>query len=123
VVKQKKQVQEKRKAPRAQIRARVDFEVRSKDTFLFEYTTDMSRDGIFLSTRNPLPVGARIQMKFQAPQGGRVIEVEGKVVWINPYRPGGENINPGMGIQFLNLSEEDKEAITKLVRKKAVLAD
>jgi len=123
MTKDKQSHSEKRAAPRAEIRMRVDYELKSKDTFLFEYTTNMSRDGIFLSTKNPLQPGTKIHMRFAIPEVKQVIEVEGKVSWINPYRPGGKNLNPGMGVQFLNLKEKDKQIITNYIKRKALLQD
>ena len=116
-------MKECRKYPRAHIKARVDYEIESEDTFLFEYTTNMSRDGIFLQTRKPLEPATMLNLRFNLPDSDRAIQVQGKVIWINEYRPEGENLNPGMGIQFLDLNEEDKERITRLVRKKAYLSD
>ena len=116
---------ERRRSPRANVRTKVevDYQIDSEDTFLFEYITDISRDGIFLQTRTPLEIGTQLVLKFDLPDEGRSIHAVGKVIWINPYRPKGENLNPGMGIEFLNLSNEDKEAIGRLVGKKAYLTD
>ena len=119
----RKKGEEKRKSPRVGFKVRVDYEIESEDTFLFEYTTNMSRDGIFLQTKSPLEPGTVLSMRFGVPESDRIIEVHGKVVWINEFRPEGENLNPGMGIQFLDLNEDDKEVITRLVKKKAYLAD
>jgi type IV pilus assembly protein PilZ len=38
------------------------------------------------------------------------------VQWINPVRPLGENLNPGMGIRFLSLKPEERERIVEAVR-------
>jgi type IV pilus assembly protein PilZ len=115
---------DQRRDARVPLKARVDFELTSEDTFLFEYTSNVSRGGIFLSTRNPLPVGAVLTVKFALPEAGsRLIAVRGRVIWINEYKPGGRNLNPGMGIEFIDLSEENKEAISRLVRRKALLIE
>ena len=43
--------------------------------------------------------------------------VEGEVIWINPYRPGDTNhVDPGMGVRFIGLTDEDRERLVKLVR-------
>lgn len=112
-----------RKDVRTPLQARVDYEIESEDSFLFEYMTNLSRGGIFLSTRNPLAEGTVTKLRFSLPEESRVIEVTGKVTWINPYRPDGDNPNPGMGIEFIDLAEKDKDAITRIVRKKAILPD
>jgi len=115
---------EKRRHERIALKARVDYELLSEDTFLFEYTSNVSRGGIFLSTRNPLPIGTAIHLRFSLPPPeSRDIKVNGKVAWINEYKPGKVNLNPGMGVEFVNLSERDNEAITGLVKRKALLTD
>jgi len=120
----KTSLREKRLHDRIALKARVDYELLSEDTFLFEYTSNLSRGGIFLATRNPLPIGTQIHLRFTLPAPeNRTIKVTGQVAWVNEYKPGKVNLNPGMGIEFVNLSEKDNEAITRLVKRKALLTD
>jgi type IV pilus assembly protein PilZ len=115
---------EKRRHARAPLRARVDFELVSDETFLFEYASNLSRGGIFLATHNPLPVGTKLVLRFALPdEPSRTIRVAGRVTWVNPYVQGGKNLNPGMGIEFVDLSHEDQEAISRIVRRIAVLTE
>jgi type IV pilus assembly protein PilZ len=48
-------------------------------------------------------------------------EVRGCVTWINPVREHGENLNPGMGIRFEDLTPEARERVVELVRTIAYL--
>jgi type IV pilus assembly protein PilZ len=105
-------------------RVLVDLEVdyRSDDTFLFAYITDISQMGIFVRTVTPEPPGTRLNLRF-CPPGYGALEVEGVVIWINPYRPGDrENLNPGMGVQFVDLTREQREHLKQLVRTFAYLS-
>src|SRR5262245_36201503 len=117
-----------RRAPierRVHERVLVDIEVdyRADDTFLFAYITDISAMGIFVRTNNPEPPGTHLNLRF-TPPGGDPLEFEGEVIWINPLRPGDyENRNPGMGIQFVELTPEQRERILMLVRTFAYLDD
>lgn len=102
----------------------VDLEVdyKCEDTYLFAYITDMSAMGIFIRTNNPEGVGTRLNLRFVPPGGTRPLALEGEVQWINPYRPGDfTNISPGMGVEFVNLSTQDKYDLMELVRKIAYL--
>jgi type IV pilus assembly protein PilZ len=45
------------------------------------------------------------------------------VVWINPYKEGEKNINPGMGVKFIDLTPELRERLIEIVRKIAYLKD
>lgn len=113
---------DRRLAPRILIDMEVDYEC--EDTYLFAYITDMSELGIFVRTNNPEPMGTRLHMRFTLPSDQRPLAVEGEVTWVNPYRPGDlNNINPGMGIRFVELSERDENRVVRLVRTIAYLDD
>lgn len=92
----------------------------SGDTFLFSYIQNISEMGIFIRSDNPLPVGTSLELKF-APDGQAPIELLGDVTWINPYRPFGDNLNPGMGVRFRELDPDMRERIVELVRTVAYL--
>lgn len=110
---------------RVHTRVTVDIEVdyKSADNFLFAYITDISAMGIFVRTVTPEPPGTRLNLRF-CPPGLGVLECEGVVIWINPYRPGDrENINPGMGIRFVDLDYGQRDRLRQLVRTFAYLSD
>jgi type IV pilus assembly protein PilZ len=102
----------------------VDLEVdyRCEDTFLFAYITDISAMGIFIQTKSPEKPGTRLNLRFSTPTGER-LELEGEVIWVNPYRPEAKAGNPGMGIQFVELTAKQRDRLTQLVRTFAYLDD
>lgn len=89
-------------------------------TFLFAYIENISQMGIFIRSDDPLPVGTRIRVRF-APNGYHRLELDGEVVWINAIRCDGSHINPGMGVRFLALTPELREAVVDVVRTVAYL--
>jgi type IV pilus assembly protein PilZ len=99
----------------------LEVDYRSDDTFLFAYITDMSAMGIFIQTITPKPPGTLLNLRFRTRDGGR-IDVQGRVIWINQPR-GADSINPGMGVQFVDLSAKEREQIMGLVRTFAYLSD
>jgi type IV pilus assembly protein PilZ len=102
----------------------IDLEVdyQCEETFLFAYITDMSALGIFIRTNNPEPPGTHLNLRFTLPGDEKPLELEGEVIWINAYRPGSfESINPGMGVQFIDVDHELKDRLLALVRKIAYL--
>jgi type IV pilus assembly protein PilZ len=106
-------------------RVLVSFEVdyRCDDTFLFAYITDLSALGVFVQTATPHPPGTQLNLRFQPP-GGPQIDVEGRVIWVNRPRPGSpEGSNPGMGVQFVDLTAQQREQILGLIRTFAYLSD
>ncbi len=106
-------VLDRRTSTRYRVKMQVDY--CSGENFLYSYIDNISEVGIFIATTSPLLPGTPIKLRF-SPQGEtRSFEVNGEVVWINPYHPDGENINPGMGIRFVGLTEEQKHKIQELI--------
>jgi type IV pilus assembly protein PilZ len=92
----------------------------SGDTFLFSYIQNISEMGIFIRSDTPLPIGTHLELRF-TPDGQEPIELGGEVTWVNPYKPFGDNLNPGMGVRFKRLTPEMRERIVSLVRTVAYL--
>jgi type IV pilus assembly protein PilZ len=92
------------------------------ENFLYATIGNLSVLGIFLCTHTPLPVGAEVKLSF-APPGDRPLELSGTVVWINPLRPSGDNINPGFGVRFTDMTPEIRERLVTLVHAFAYLRD
>jgi len=113
---------DRRSAERHPLRTRMDYRDATGGNFLYEYTQNISAGGIFIETREPLEVGTVVEMRFQPPGADEPIEVTGKVMWINPYRENSDdNPNPGMGIQFEDITEETKEQLADVVKAIAYL--
>jgi type IV pilus assembly protein PilZ len=117
---------DRREHERVETELSVDYT--SGDTFLFSYITNISVMGIFIQTLTPMTPGTRLKLRFAPPpEAGAAdpgsIELEGEVVWINPYKPGGDNPNPGMGVRFLSLTAAHRERLVELVRTIAYLRE
>lgn len=106
---------ERRRAPRVLLNLEVDYA--SEDNFLFAYITDISATGIFVRTTTPEDPGTQLNLKFGT------LEVEGQVIWVNPYRPGTpDNLHPGMGIRFEALDDDVRDRLLELIRRFAYLS-
>lgn len=114
--------QDRRKSHRILVDLEVDYQC--EDTFLFAYITDMSAFGIFIRTNNPEPPGTRLNLRFRLPEGAETLALEGEVIWINPFRPGDfNNLNPGMGVKFVDLTPDLVKRLMDLIRRVAYLED
>jgi len=109
---------ERRRHPRVATTISVAYGMESN--FLFSYMTNISEMGIFIQTEDPHQIGSPLQVRFEAPAEGP-FDLEGVVAWVNPLRPHGENLNPGMGIRFTNLRPEERERLVALVHTIAYL--
>jgi type IV pilus assembly protein PilZ len=120
IVEDRRNSSNRRTDQRVPVALEVDYKAR--DTFLFAYITDISAMGIFVCTDQPEPRGTRLNLRFRV--GTELIELEGEVIWINAPRPDdSEGRNPGMGVQFRNLSPAQREEMLRLVRTFAYLND
>jgi type IV pilus assembly protein PilZ len=111
---------DRRAAPRVLVDLEVDYA--SEENYLFAYITDISETGIFVRTTSPEQPGTHLNLRFRAGGSGSQIEIEGEVIWVNPYRPGApDNLHPGMGIRFYELDDELRDRLLELVRRFAYL--
>jgi type IV pilus assembly protein PilZ len=114
--------QDRREHERVLVSFEVDY--RCDDTFLFAYITDLSAMGIFVQTSTPHAPGTQLNLSFKPPGGGPPIDIEGRVIWVNRPRPESpESRNPGMGVQFMDLTPPQREQIMGLIRTFAYLPD
>jgi type IV pilus assembly protein PilZ len=112
---------DRRAAPRVLVDLEVDYGL--EDNYLFAYITDISETGIFVRTTTPEQPGTRLNLRFSPDNETTPIEVEGEVIWVNPYRPGTpDNLHPGMGIRFVELDNDLRDRLLELVRRFAYLS-
>jgi uncharacterized protein (TIGR02266 family) len=110
---------ERRYSPRVLVDLEVDYA--SEENYLFAYITDINVTGIFVRTTNPETPGTHLNLRFRPDDSGP-IELEGEVIWVNPYRPGTpDNLHPGMGIRFAGLDDALRERLLRLIRRFAYL--
>ncbi|HWO24338.1 MAG TPA: TIGR02266 family protein [Kofleriaceae bacterium] len=110
---------ERRSSPRVLLDLEVDYA--SEDNYLFAYITDLSVTGIFIRTTSPEAPGTQLNLRFKPDDSGP-IELEGEVIWVNPFRPGTpDNLHPGMGIRFAGLDDDIRARLLGLMRRFAYL--
>ena len=108
----------RRAAPRVDLE--VDIGMDTENNFYTGLSENISEGGIFVATHFPLPIGTEVNLNFTLPDG-HIVQAKGRVKWIREYNVLNEEQTPGMGIQFIELSEEDKKAIEQFIKKRAPL--
>ena len=84
-----------------------DFE--SFDAFIHEYVTNISRTGAFVKSKDPLPVGTEVDLKFTVVMNEvETIEGVGEVVRV-------QKDPPGMGVVFTKLSQYSQHLLSQLL--------
>jgi uncharacterized protein (TIGR02266 family) len=82
-----------------------------EDKVLSDYTVsvtfNVSAGGLFLETKNPLPLGEALKLKLELPGNNCVVHCEGSVAWVNSTTSPIRSDHPaGMGVEFLCIEEE-----------------
>jgi uncharacterized protein (TIGR02266 family) len=97
-----------RTAPR--VACEVDIGFQSESNFFTGFSEDISEGGLFISTYDFKTIGTEIDVNFTLPSGHTVI-AQGVVRWIRELNPLTPEMEPGMGVQFIGLGQDDKDAI------------
>lgn len=104
-----------RRSKRIPIHGRIGFFY--KGVFQFGETAMLSAGGLLFSNSKPIDKGETIEAHFYLPSG-RFIKMKALVLY-NLHSKNANNVESvQVGLSFLEISEEDQEAIKKLVNKK-----
>jgi len=92
-------------------RVTINKEFESFDAFIHEYVTNISRSGVFIRSKSPLPVGTQVNLKFTVIMDDlEMIEGTGEVVRV-------EAEPPGMGVVFTQLTTYSEQLIARLLTR------
>ena len=108
---------EQRRAPRVAMEAEVGLE--TEDNFYDGIIGDLSQGGVFVATHNAPPSGTRVQLKLSV--NGVTFELQGIVRWMRTLGASSEGIPPGCGVQFIDLPDAARAAITRFVKAREPL--
>ncbi|MFH1282246.1 MAG: PilZ domain-containing protein [bacterium] len=73
---------------------------------------NIAQEGVFLQTDVPYIKGTLVEVQFIVPDNPRPMAIKGKVMW---FRNIGNR--PGMGIQFVSISDRDKDELIRYLEK------
>ncbi|HVR00529.1 MAG TPA: TIGR02266 family protein [Polyangia bacterium] len=107
------------KEPRGPVSLRIKFRSATLDQFIERYAVDVSRGGIFIRTREPLPVGTQLRFDFQLQDAAPLLAGEGTIVWIRENDPTRAGATPGMGVRFDKLTPASQPVLEKILADKA----
>lgn len=101
---------ERRKAPRSRGFTEVHYE--SLGVQAQGRISDISEDGFFIDTINPLPEGSVLLFRFSLPgdDSENPISGESRVVWQRPME--------GMGVHIVHLSDFDRARLRSFLRRR-----
>lgn len=95
-------------------RLTVNREFTSVDEFILEYVSNISRGGVFIRSKDPLPVGTRVNLEFHVVlEEIEKIKGMGEVKWIR--RTSDQEGPAGMGVVFIELESYSRKLIENLL--------
>jgi uncharacterized protein (TIGR02266 family) len=86
------------------------------DSFVTEYSANISTTGMFIVSENPQPPGTSFSFEFSVADDWKLIRGSGQVVWTR-YRDEGGERPAGMGVRFIELDAQSRRLIRWIVEK------
>ena len=101
--------------PRAD-RVEINRDFRSVEQFINEYVSNISHSGAFIRSKDPLPIGTKVNLKFTVIMDEiETVEGIGEVVRVSD-KP------KGMGVVFIHLTEHSQTLLSKLLTRQRATA-
>lgn len=79
--------------------------------YFFGYAKNISRGGIFVNTLTPKKVGEEFNLELSVPKSDIIIKCRCRVVWNRRFSESVGDLEPGMGIMFLDLDTDMADKI------------
>ncbi len=108
---------QRRSYPRVDAELEIDFA--SEHTFFSGFSENLSDGGLFVATYNKRKIGERLHVRFTLPGLEHPISATVEVRWLRDYEPHEASSAPGFGASFVDLDEDDREAIHRFLKKRA----
>jgi uncharacterized protein (TIGR02266 family) len=102
---------DRRRSRRTELIVRVDYS--TVDEMFSEFTRDINEGGLFIETDKPHQAGTEVSMQFHLPGSAEVLQTIGRVVRVSSGATGQPT---GMGIEFDELTPDDRVKIDRIVR-------
>ena len=90
---------------------------RSVDGFITDWVTNISKGGLFINSRTPLPAGTTVRLIIQLPDTPFPFDLTGRIVRVIEAEKAAANEDPGMGVEFVDIDEDKRARIEKFVEK------
>ncbi|UJR84730.1 TIGR02266 family protein [Sandaracinus amylolyticus] len=103
-----------RKDKRADVSLKVRYKSATIDEFIEQYAKDISRGGVFIKSKSPMPVGTLLKFEIQLKDESPLIHGVGRVVWKREASDSSDSPS-GMGIKFIRMDPECRVMVDKIV--------
>jgi uncharacterized protein (TIGR02266 family) len=104
----------------ARFRVDLDVSIGSEHNFYAGFAENLSAGGVFVATHLLKPVGEKLEMCVNLPDGLGTVVGEGEVRWLREYNESSDT-PPGMGIRFIHFEAGSLEAIDRFLKAREPL--
>ncbi|MFC1610861.1 TIGR02266 family protein [Myxococcota bacterium] len=103
----------------------VEVGLKTDTNFYVGFSENVSEGGLFVATYDTRPQGERFMIEFTLPNHHKPIQCMVEVAWVNEHvddnaRDSNSSL-PGMGLRFVGLEAEDREAIATFIETREPL--
>lgn len=105
----------RRKQQRVEVNLRVSLKYPDRTTFVERFSINVSRTGLFVRAKDPLPIGSRVRFEYRIADNTCMLRGTGVVRWARKVTESSAESPPGMGIEFTGLDAESEELITHII--------
>ena len=105
--------QERRRHPR--VKAKWSVTLETAQGVINTETLDISLEGAFVRCLDPLQPEEPFKMVINIPNSDRRLAVDSEVVWVNVHGPDHSVTPRGMGVQFNQLSGNDRQFLNRMI--------
>jgi type IV pilus assembly protein PilZ len=106
---------DRRNQDRAAITLKVDY--RRVNSFLADYTKNISKGGTFIHTSRPLEIGTGFVFVLSLPSIQEQLQLNGEVMWVVTDEQATEEQPSGMGIRFRFENDAERDKVHQFVER------
>jgi uncharacterized protein (TIGR02266 family) len=114
---------DKRAERRVPVALRIRLRYSDVDQFISKFAINISRGGMFLSSRNPKAIGTHLQFEMRLADDSPVIEGTGEVRWIREYDRHQPHQPHGMGIRFFELKPDSLVVLERIIEHRRAVGE
>jgi len=97
------------------LKARLKVKFKDAESFINEYTNNISKGGLFIRTSKPCSLRDKVEIVLVLPESQEEVNALGEVIHVVSPESASEHMPAGMGLQLLELKKEDQDRIEKFI--------
>src|SRR5437763_331417 len=106
-------------SPAGPVELHFRFDCLTAQHFVEMHGADLSRGGIFVRSRERLPVGRAVKLDLQLGDGSPLIVGDGTIFWTREPDAARGDLEFGMGVRFGRLTQKSQKMLAYLLAEKA----